>query len=148
MCHCFVFSRSKNKRWKWQRSMWSLSSSIFHKNDNNEKIKDTKTMVVCCRLHVWEELKQKVKIMMITNHRLLFFIGMTTWKKKHKKDNYMPSFSCLRRVGIRGEDNNDFYDHHLFFKGTMPRRKKLGKQCLCATIFVSKRGWKRRWKWW
>jgi len=45
----FVSSRSKNKRWKWQRSMWSLSSSIFHKNDNKEKIKNTKTMVVSSR---------------------------------------------------------------------------------------------------
>jgi hypothetical protein len=77
--------------------------------------------------------------MMITNHRLLFFIGATTRKKKHKEDNYMPSFSCLRRVGIRVEDNNDFYDHHhlLFFKGTMPRRKKTMKtMSMCHHLCV------------
>jgi len=53
----------------------------------------------------------------ITNQHLLFFIGATTRrKKKHEDDNYMLSFSCLRRVGIKGEDNNDFCDHgHLFF---------------------------------
>jgi hypothetical protein len=104
--------------------------SIFHRNDNNEKIKYTKMRTMCRHLHVWEESKQEVKTMIITNHHLLFFIGTTTKReKKHEVDNYMLLFWCLKGVGIKGEDNNDFCDHRhlLFFKGTMSRRKKTMK---------------------
>jgi len=72
--------------------------------------------------------------MVIIDHHLLFFIRVATRrKKKYEDDSYMLSFSCVKGAKIRGEDNNDFYDHRhlLFFEGMMPRRKKTMK-----TMFV------------
>jgi hypothetical protein len=59
------------------------------------------------------------------DHRSLSFVFHRNddWEEKnHEDDSYMPSFSCLKGAGIRGEDNNNFCDHcHLlFFKNTMP----------------------------
>jgi hypothetical protein len=68
---------------------------------------------------------------MAQSRHFLFFIGMTNEKKKRHEDNgYASLSSCLRGVGIKGEDDDNLCDRHhlLVFKGVTTRREKRTQQ--------------------
>ncbi len=148
-------TRNENRRrWRWWQSQIII---IFYLSHERQRPKNKiKMITLCYHLRVWEEWEQEKEAKTTTFIDCCCFLSFTrTMKareKKHKNDDYVSSFSCLRRMRIRGGKEDD--DHRsslssIFHKSVKDQGKKTWRRQLCAIIFLSKRNKnrRRRWRW-
>jgi len=69
------------------------------------------------------------------------------WENKsHKNYGCVLSFSCLRGIETRGEDNDDHKSLSFAFHRNNNKKKKTQRKQLYAIIFMSKKSWNKKWR--